>query len=505
LAQSAHNFDFSNKKLVKNTFYNLLGYTVPMLFALIFIPPLISGLGKERFGLLSLSWIMIGYFSFFDFGIGKSVTKVISEKIGDKNNDQIPAIFWNSLTFLFWISILVMLVGLLIVPSLLSDYINISELNYKEALSTFYLIVLSVPLVTTTTSVRGFLEAYQKFSVVNFYRIILGISTFVLPYIVSLIVDSLFWIVFSLLLIRLMVWIFYLFAALKTNKELLENFSPLFKIEILKPVFRISIWITIVNVVGPIILYSDRFLISSLLSLTAVTFYSTPYEMITKLLIIPTAFVGVLFPAFSASYVSAPNLSKDLFKKSAKFIFIFIYPIVLLITIFSFDGLSMWLDQDFARESVLVLQFLSVGILFSSLSSIPNNFFQGIGKPNIPATLNLIELPIYVFLMYVFIKIYGINGAAFFWMIAAGIDAIINYLIAYYKFGIVLEKNLLLILFASILIVLSVPFLLSILWIKIILSVILIALFILISWKLVLIDEEKRFLLERISSIWVKK
>jgi O-antigen/teichoic acid export membrane protein len=165
----------------------------------------------------------------------------------------------------------------------------------------------------------------------------------------------------------------------------------------------------------------------------------------------------------------------------------------------------MWLDQDFARESVLVLQFLSVGILFSSLSSIPNNFFQGIGKPNIPATLNLIELPIYVFLMYVFIKIYGINGAAFFWMIAAGIDAIINYLIAYYKFGIVLEKNLLLILFASILIVLSVPFLLSILWIKIILSVILIALFILISWKLVLIDEEKRFLLERISSIWVKK
>jgi O-antigen/teichoic acid export membrane protein len=340
---------------------------------------------------------------------------------------------------------------------------------------------------------------------VNFYRIILGISTFVLPYIVSLIVDSLFWIVFSLLLIRLMVWIFYLFAALKTNKELLENFSPLFKIEILKPVFRISIWITIVNVVGPIILYSDRFLISSLLSLTAVTFYSTPYEMITKLLIIPTAFVGVLFPAFSASYVSAPNLSKDLFKKSAKFIFIFIYPIVLLITIFSFDGLSMWLDQDFARESVLVLQFLSVGILFSSLSSIPNNFFQGIGKPNIPATLNLIELPIYVFLMYVFIKIYGINGAAFFWMIAAGIDAIINYLIAYYKFGIVLEKNLLLILFASILIVLSVPFLLSILWIKIILSVILIALFILISWKLVLIDEEKRFLLERISSIWVKK
>ena len=482
-----------------------MGYTIPLLFALIFIPPLISGLGKERFGLLSLSWVIIGYFSFFDFGIGKSVTKVIAERIGIKDKDNIPLIFWNSLSFLFWISIFVMSIGLLILPQLLTKFIKISPDNYHEALTTFYLIIFSIPLVTTTTSVRGFLEAYQKFNIVNLYRTILGISTFVLPYVVLLIVDNLFWIVFSLLLIRLIVWIFYLSAALKTNNDLLKQFSIFFKFNILKPVLKISIWIMIVNIVGPIILYSDRFLISSLISLTAVTFYSTPYEMITKLLILPTAFVGVLFPAFSASYAADPDLASSLFKRSAKFVFIILFPIIFLITVFSFEGLSIWLDTEFANKSVLVLQYLAIGILFSSISSIPNNFFQGIGKPHIPAILNLIELPIYILFMYLFIQWFGIVGAAFFWMIAAGIDAVINYLIAYLKFGIKLENSLIIVMFLFLLLTYLLPFNLDAPLIKILVSMITIVGFFFISWNMILLDDEKKYFIEKISNLWNRR
>ncbi len=505
MEQADHKFDFSNKKLVKNTFYNLMGYSVPLIFAFFFIPLLISGLGKERFGLLSLSWVMIGYFSFFDFGIGKSVTKVISEKIGNRESQDIPKIFWNSLSFLFWISVVVMILGFFFVPSLVQKFIQIRPENYKESLETFYLIVVSIPLVASTTSVRGLLEAYQRFDVVNFYRIILGVSTFVVPYFVFLIVNSLFWIVFSLLFIRLLVWFMYLKGALKTNSKLSENFSFLFKFKTLKPVLKISVWITIVNVVGPVILYSDRFLISSLLSLTDVTFYSTPYEMITKLLILPTAFVGVLFPAFSASYVSDPELAGNLFRRAAKFVFLIVFPVVFLITVFSFEGLYVWLDTEFAEKSVLVLQFLSIGIMFSSLSSIPNNFFQGIGKPNIPAVLNMIELPIYLLFMYLFIKWYGIIGAAFFWMLAAGLDAIINYLIVYKKFRIKLESNLLIAIIISTLTVYILPFYLKNFMSKSLLSISVVTIFIITTWKFLIKESEKVFLLERISKLRLRR
>ena len=85
------------KLLQKIPLYNLLGYSVPIISALIFIPILINGLGEEKFGLLNLAWMIIGYFSFFDFGIGKGLTKIVAEKISSDQSHQIPVLFWTSL------------------------------------------------------------------------------------------------------------------------------------------------------------------------------------------------------------------------------------------------------------------------------------------------------------------------------------------------------------------------------------------------------------------------
>ena len=45
----------------------------------------------------------------------------------------------------------------------------------------------------------------------------------------------------------------------------------------------------------------DRFLVGMLLPVTNVAYYAMPYEIVTKLQLIPTAVTGVLFPAFSTS------------------------------------------------------------------------------------------------------------------------------------------------------------------------------------------------------------
>ena len=78
-----HKLDFSGRLIARNTFYNLLGYGIPLIFALVLIPPLISKLGTERFGVLNLIWMVVGYFSFFDFGFGKGWIKSIRPDIKD--------------------------------------------------------------------------------------------------------------------------------------------------------------------------------------------------------------------------------------------------------------------------------------------------------------------------------------------------------------------------------------------------------------------------------------
>lgn len=70
----------SGRLLARNTLWNLAAQILPMAVALFAIPILIRGIGVPRFGVLSLAWIVIGYFSLFDFGMGRALTKLVAEK-----------------------------------------------------------------------------------------------------------------------------------------------------------------------------------------------------------------------------------------------------------------------------------------------------------------------------------------------------------------------------------------------------------------------------------------
>ena len=65
--------------------------------ALFAIPLLVKGLGVDRFGVLTLAWMVIGYFSLFDLGLGRALTKLVAEKLGEERAQEIPAIVWTTL------------------------------------------------------------------------------------------------------------------------------------------------------------------------------------------------------------------------------------------------------------------------------------------------------------------------------------------------------------------------------------------------------------------------
>ena len=408
--------------------YNLIGYSFPLLVAVILIPPLIKGLGEERFGILSLSWVVIGYFSFLDFGIGRSLTKIIAEKIGLNKSSEIPGIFWTSFYLMLIISSIGTIVLLLGSSYLVNNILNISDSLKGETLASFYVIAVTIPIVATTAGLRGVLEAYQKFALINIIRINLGVFTFLSPLLCLIFTKSLFWIVFVLSIIRLIIWIVYLFQCFKINSEL-RGSEAKFDKKLIKPIFSLSGWITVSNVVAPMIIYLDRFLIGAVISAVAITYYITPYEVVTKLLLVPGALTGVLFPAFSATYLNDPDTAKKLFNRGVKFIFIFLYPIVLVLINFSYEGMNLWLGPTFAERSTFVMQMLAVGVLLNSLAYIPFTFFQGIGKPKVPALVNLLELPFYCLLMWVATSRWGIEGAAIVWVLRIAIDAAILFII----------------------------------------------------------------------------
>ena len=78
--------------VARNSALNLIGQGIPLLAAFFAIPLLLRGLGTDRFGVLTLAWIVIGYFSLFDLGLGRALTQVVSATLGERPSTVAPPI-----------------------------------------------------------------------------------------------------------------------------------------------------------------------------------------------------------------------------------------------------------------------------------------------------------------------------------------------------------------------------------------------------------------------------
>ena len=399
-----------------------------MAVAVISIPILIRGLGKERFGVLTLVWALVGYASLFDLGLGRSLTQFVAKKLGAGEDREVPALVWTSLFLMLLLGIVGAAVVVLISPWLVHHALHIPAALQRETLQSFWLLGLSIPLVITTTGLRGLLEAHQRFALVNALRIPMGVFTFAGPVLVLPFSKSLFPMVATLFVGRTVVWAAHLLVCLRVLPALRRSVT--WERAAVGPLLRFGGWMTVTNVVSPLMVTLDRFLIGTIVSMTAVAYYATPYEVVTKFLLLPGALMGVMFPAFTASFVQDRERTALLFSRSVKSLLLVSFPVMLCTIALAQDGLRLWLGADFAVHSFRVLQIIAVGVFVNSLAQVPFALLQGVGRPELTATLHLIELPLYLGLVWWLISTRGIEGAAIAWSARMAFDALFLFVLA---------------------------------------------------------------------------
>jgi len=406
---------------IRNTIWNLVGQAVPLIVAIFAIPLLIRHLGTSRFGILTLGWALIGYVSLFDFGIGRALTQVVAEIKGSEQAWKIPSFFWASIYFLFGFGLVAAIGSILACPFIVNSVLRIPQELRSESLSAFYLLAISLPIVIITAGLRGFLEALQRFDLVNKMRIPMGVMIFIGPLMILPFTRKLSYLIGILVVVRTIGLIAHVIICFREMPGLLDHKK--FARSNISHLFRFGTWMTISNILGPLMTYLDRFFIGALLSVALVAYYATPYEVVTKLLIIPTSLACALFPAFATSFSGGDEKRvRLLFIQGLKCLFIIMFPIVLTLILFAKEAITLWLNSDFASQSTHVMQLLAFGIMINSLAQIPFALLQGIGRPDITAKLHMIEFPLYLLLFWVLVSHYGIDGAAVAWVVRVLID-----------------------------------------------------------------------------------
>ncbi|MCI5210021.1 MAG: flippase [Candidatus Electrothrix sp. ATG2] len=419
----------SGRSLACNVFWNLLGTGAPLLVALVAVPMLIKGLGAVRFGVLTLAWMMIGYFNLFDMGLGRALTKLVAEKLGKEQKEDIPSLIWTAMMLMVGLSIFSSVVLVLFSPWLVGSVLKIPPDIQGETLTAFYLLAASIPFVMSTTGLRGIIEAHQRFGLVNGVRIPLGIITFLGPVAVLPYSTSLVPVVAILVAARLCSCCAYMVLCLHVVPDLRCSFS--IHRTMLRPLINFGGWATLTNLIGPLMVYMDRFLVGAMISMTAVVYYATPYDIVTKLWIIPGALMGVMFPAFSSVLVQDKERAALLYARVIKYIFLTLFPAALVIVTFARDGLNLWIGSEFADNSSLVLKLLAIGVFINSHAHAPSGLLQSAGRPDITAKLHLIELPCYLLMLWWLLGAYGIVGVAIAWLLRVAVDTLLLFVLAH--------------------------------------------------------------------------
>lgn len=406
--------------LARNTVWNLVGQIAPMAVGLFAIPRLIHAIGTDRFGILAIAWMVVGYFSFFDLGLGRAMTNLVAQKLAIGKKEELPPIIWTANLLMFGFGVVGGLVLALLSPVLVEVLLRTPATIVTETKDAFYLLSLSLPFVISTAGFRGVLEAQQKFKAINLVRMPMGTATFAAPLLVLPWSNKLPAVIGILVLARIVFWLIHAILALR-GTSLLPRRSDIDR-ALLPMLFSFGAWMTVSNIVSPMMAYLDRFLIGTLLSLTAVTYYATPFEAVTKLLILPTALVGVLFPAFSGALVTDRERAAKLFRRAVKYVTLTLLPVTLIVAIFAEDGLRLWLGPTFASHSARVLQWLAIGIFANGLATLPFAFVQGAGRADITGKIHLIELPFYLITVWFLTKYFGIEGTAIAWAMRVIVD-----------------------------------------------------------------------------------
>jgi O-antigen/teichoic acid export membrane protein len=414
--------------IAKNSAFNLAGQILPMAAGILTIPYIVRGLGAAQYGILSIAIMLLGYFNIFDLGLGRATVKFVAENLDPENIHKVPALIWTSLSLLVGLGIIGGIIAALFVPLAITHFLKMPPELAGDARIALFVLCASMPVVLGNNALRGVLEATQRFDLVNYVKVPSSVLFYLAAAVAIPFGAHVAAIVCVLVGIRLVSTLAYLLLCFRVIPELatirLSRAS-------LGPLATFGGWIMVTNVTGPVFGYLERFMIASLLSVTMLTFYSTPYELVSKLLIIPMSVVPSLFPYFSYHGARRSSEVSDVTSRTIKYLFLLLTPPAAIFIFFAKDIMHLWLGPQFADASAVVLQLTTVWCFISAFAYVPYTSVQALGRPDLKAILDLIALPAYFGVAWWLTKRHGINGAAFAKLLVTVADAVFLYIFAF--------------------------------------------------------------------------
>lgn len=411
---------------------NLMSLGAPLVGAIVAIPILLRQLSPEAFSLLGLYWIIIGYSNVFELGMGRSVTRQLSRSDPvDENRSR--AVIAMGLLIGLCFGIVAGILAWITLPELFGRFIDVPAALQPENHHAIVWIGLCIPTLVLSSILTGILEAWRRFGTIACVRIPSGLALFLVPAILAWLGYGLAPIMLGILAVRLALMVLLVAAIEWTLPGSVLRPRP--DRTVSRDLLSFGGWLTLSALIGPILVYFDRFILSWAQGLAATAIYTPPFEAVIRFLVIPSAVVGVMFPRMVTVARTVDSSERHLWLEANGYVLALVLPVTLLFLLAGETVFGLWLGSsgvapDEIRQMAQLAAILSVGLLINALAHIPQAHIQAHGLARWTSLLHVAELACYLIYAPLLIFHFELTGAAWSWLLRSTLSALALYLLS---------------------------------------------------------------------------
>lgn len=400
------------QRLYSNVGLNFGAQLLLLLMNLVTAPYIVHHLGPVLFGVLALVQAVAGFAGVLNIGVGRSLTKFISEHNWKSDINQINELFQTgwSICLVCGLAAMCLLVG----PAkpLMERFFR-DGTEISEGLTTFAVYVAALGLLFTTLleAISAVPVAAQRFGIRNIIQIMMGV-TWSLGSVIFL---ARGYSIRAVLLANLLSSLLGLAAYLVTSRSIIPGLEILPRVSwpAFKALMTFSFPLMLSAVTALVVSRIDRFILAYYLPLAAVTYYTLPYSLSEKLTLAVSNVLSVVYPLTSELHaMNSHERMRDLYIQSNKGLMLIVTPIAVILVAIPGPILQYWLGVEFALHGATALALLAAAVFLNSVTAIPTVTSLAVGRAWMPSGFSFITSAANLALNLLLVPVYGIDGAA---------------------------------------------------------------------------------------------
>lgn len=410
-------------RLTRNVLANAIGSIWGVLLSLVTIPIQIRILGAEAYGLIGFLATMQVLLVVFDLGLPSTIIREVARDTDPARKFSRDLV--QTCATIYWvIAIAAGVLFALAAPWIAAHWLNVETIPTAEVTLALQLLAVYAGILWPINIYSATLAGLQQFTTINILRIASSTSSQLGGIIVLLITRQIGPLILWLSVSSLMVLCVHSIVCRRAIPGL--SLAPRFHFHSIRRIWRFALDLNLISTLTMVYVQTDRILISALLPLRLLGYYTATYIVARQISTIQEAVNSAVLPALSAKAQSTSLIEvSEAYQRYAQMLLYMVTLPSFILIFFGHNILHVWIGTEIADGGWAAAALLACGFLLNASMSTGYTAAISLGHSRLAVVVNLVGLVWYVPAMFFLTTRFGLEGAALGWVLLNMFYAII--------------------------------------------------------------------------------